>query len=61
MLFGVKQDHKFSLTINCVLLQARFLIFRCKIKNETLDIHKYLSLIKNAKLVEYKIAKRSKT
>jgi len=36
------------------------LIFRCKIKNETPDIHKYLLLIKNAKLVENKIAKKVK-
>jgi len=40
MLFGVKQVHKFSLIINCPLLQARFLIFRCKIKNETPHIQK---------------------
>jgi len=42
LLFGVTQNHKFSLTINCLLLQARFLIFRRKMKNETPDNNKYL-------------------
>jgi len=54
MLCGVKQELKFSLIINCLLLQARFLIFRCKTKNETPDTHMYLLSIKNAKLVENK-------
>jgi len=33
------------------------LIFLCNTKNQTSDIHMYLLLIKNAKLVENKIAK----
>jgi len=41
-----------------MLLQARFLIFRGKSKNETPDIHTCLLLIKNVKLVENKIEKR---
>jgi len=60
MLFAVKQEHKSNRIANCLLLQAIFLIFWCKITNKTLDTHKCLLPIKNAKLVENKIAKGAK-
>jgi len=47
-------DHKLSVT------PSEDFDFRCNIKNESLDIHKYLLLIKNAKLVKNKVAKKSK-
>jgi len=54
MLFGVKSENKFSSVLNCLLLQARFLIFRCKVAKQTSNMHMYLLLIKNIKLAEKK-------
>ena len=31
LLFGVEKDHDYHLIINCLLLHARFLIYKCKI------------------------------
>jgi len=50
--------HKFSSILNCLLLQARFLIFRCKVSKNTPNMHMYFLLIKNVKLVERKIAQK---
>jgi len=53
MLFGVK-----SSVLNCLLLQVRFLIFRCKVARQTPHMHMHLLLIKTAKLFEKRIAQK---
>ena len=57
MLFGVKCIHKFYTVINCLLLHARFLIFRRKTGKNILNISKYFLVAENAKKVEKRIVK----
>ena len=45
--------------INCFLLNARFLIYRCKIKNTNPNIMLFISSINSLKKSEYLIAKRN--
>ena len=58
MLFGVKCNHKFYTIINCLLLQARFLIFRCKTAKNIPNVSNYFLLVKNAKTVKKRIAQK---
>ena len=58
MLFGVECNHKFYTVINCLLLHARFLIFRCKTAKNIPNISKYYFDGENAKTVEKLIAKK---
>ena len=49
MFFGVECNHKFYTIINCLLLNARFLIFRCKTGKNIPNISKYFLVVENAK------------
>ena len=57
MLFGVECNHKFYTIINCLLLHARFLIFRCKTAKNIPNLSKYF-LVENAKTVEKRIVQK---
>ena len=59
MLFGVEECNQFSATINCILLNVRFIIFRCKIEKLMPDMHMFYRTIKNAKLIEKRIAEKN--
>ena len=58
MLFGVECNHKFYTIINCLLLHARFLIFRCKTAKNIPNLSKYFLVVQNAKTVEKRIAQK---
>ena len=58
MLFGVECNHKFYTIINCLLLHARFLIFRCKTAKNIPNLSKYFFVFQNAKAVEKRIAQK---
>ena len=58
MLFGLECKHKFYTIINCLLQDARFLIFRCKTSKNIFNISKYFLVVKNAKSVEKRIAQK---
>ena len=58
MLLGVECNHKFYTVINCLLLHARFLIFRCKIARNIPNISKYYFVGENAKTVKKLIAQK---
>jgi len=47
MLFGFKNEHKFRSVLNYLLLQARFLIFRCKVDKQSPNYAYVFLLIKN--------------
>ena len=57
MLFDVECDNKFYTIINCLLLQARFLIFLGKTAKNILNTGKYFLVVENAKAVENKSLK----
>ena len=58
MLFGVECNHKFYIIINCLLLHARFLIFRCKTAKNIPNLSKYFLVVQNAQTVEKRIAQK---
>ena len=58
MLFGIDCNPKFYTIINCLLLHARFLIFRCKTGKNIPNISKYFLVVKNAKTIEKRIAQK---
>ena len=58
MLFGVECNHEFYTIINCLLLHARFLIFRCKTAKNNPNLIKYFLVVQNAKTVEKRIAQK---
>ena len=58
MLVSVECNHKFYTIINCLLLHARFLIFRCKIAKNIPNLSKYFLVVQNAKTVERLIAQK---
>ena len=58
MLFGVECNHKFYTIINCLLLHARFLIFRCKTAKNIPNLSQYFLVVQNAKTVEKRIAQK---
>ena len=57
MLFCVECNHKFYTIINCLLLHARFSIFRCKTAKNIPSLSKYF-LVENAKTVKKQIAQK---
>ena len=58
MLFSVECNHKVYKIINCLLLHARFLSFRCKIAKNVPNLSKYFLVVENAKTVEKRIAQK---
>ena len=58
MLFGVECNHKFYAIINCLLLHARFLIFRCKTAKNIPNLSKNFLVVENAKTFEKRIAQK---
>ena len=52
MLFGAEGNHTFYMTINGLLLHARFLIFRCKTAKKFHNISKYFLVVENEKTVK---------
>ena len=58
MLFGVECNQKFYAIINCLLLHARFLIFRCKTPKNIPNISKYFLVVENAKTVEKRVPQK---
>ena len=58
LLLGVEKDHDYNLIIDCLLLHARFLIYKSKIAKEIPHIHMYFLSIRNAKTSEKEIAKQ---
>ena len=58
LLFSVEKDHDYHLIINCLLLHARFLIYKCKIAKEIPNIYMYFLSTRNAKTSEREIAKQ---
>ena len=58
MLFGVDCNHKLYTIINCLLLHARFLIFRCKTAKNIPNLSKYFLVVQNAKTLEKRIAQK---
>jgi len=59
-MFGFEHYLNQSVTslLNCILLNARFTIYRHKIQKTKPIISSFLQMIKNAKTSEYYIAKR---
>ena len=55
MLFGVECNHKFYVSINCLLLQARFLIFWCKTAKNIPN--KYYLVVENIKQLKNELLK----
>ena len=58
MLFGVECNQNFYTIINCLLLHARFLIFRCKTAKNIPNISKYFLVVENVKTVKKRIAQK---
>ena len=49
MLFSVECNHKFYTINNCLLLHARFLIFRCKTAKNIPNLSKYFFVVQMRK------------
>ena len=58
LLFGAEKDYDYHLIINCLLLHAQFLIYKCEIAEEIPNIHMYFLSIRNTKTSEREIAKQ---
>ena len=58
-LFGFPHFEDFTILLNWLLLNARFIIYRSKYTKLTPNSREFISTIKEAKNVEYVIAKRS--